>query len=83
MAEHRRVRADVFQRRLGAAIRDTREKAGLSRERVANAVDLSVRFLFDIEAGLKSPSMPSCDGPKSANPSLSGKRLDWLHGTAH
>jgi transcriptional regulator with XRE-family HTH domain len=59
MAEHQRVRADVFQRRLGAAIRDTREKEGLSRERVANAANLSVRFLFDIEAGLKSPSMRS------------------------
>ena len=42
---------------IGKRIRDQREKRGLSRENLAERIDVSSRFLADIELGTKGMSL--------------------------
>jgi transcriptional regulator with XRE-family HTH domain len=44
-------------RQLGRAVRDAREKAGLSQAQVADKAGLSIRPLRELEAGRSSPSL--------------------------
>ena len=43
---------------MGDRIKETRKKAGLTQEQLAERLDVSVEFVSQIERGLKMPSMP-------------------------
>jgi len=40
-----------------ATLRETREKHGLTQERLARAADLTMNFVSDLERGVKTPGL--------------------------
>jgi len=47
----------AIQRNFGRVLRDFREDAGISQERLANDSGLHKNYVGEIERGLKSPSL--------------------------
>jgi transcriptional regulator with XRE-family HTH domain len=45
------------RRRLGRVLRDFRQRAGLTQERVADLADLSKQYVADVEAGRRNPTL--------------------------
>jgi transcriptional regulator with XRE-family HTH domain len=49
----------AFQRALGAAVKQRREKLGLTQEQLANNTDLHQRWISNVETGKRNPSYAS------------------------
>jgi transcriptional regulator with XRE-family HTH domain len=56
----RRTRADPLSRKLGEAIRETRERHGETLDQVAHRIpQMDAKYLGEIERGWHSPTIPT------------------------